>query len=42
MTCGYVECRLDVMPSTIRKFRLNGDEQTARLLEDVVYKVGSC
>lgn len=27
------------MPSTVLKFRSNGDEQTARLLEDVVYKV---
>lgn len=29
------------MPSTIHKFRSNGDEQTAQLLEDVVYKVKS-
>ena len=27
------------MPSTILKFRSNGDEQTARVLEEVIYKV---
>ena len=27
------------MPSTVAKFRLNGDESTAKLLEDVIYKV---
>lgn len=32
-------CRLDVMPATILKFRGNGDEATARLLEDTIYKV---
>ncbi|BDA41926.1 Uncharacterized protein HI_0077 [Coccomyxa sp. Obi] len=29
---------LDVMPSTVLKFRSNGDEQTAQLLEEVIYK----
>lgn len=33
------KCRLDVMPSTVLKFRSNGDEQTAQLLEEVIYKV---
>ena len=27
------------MPSTVAKFRVNGDESTAKLLEDVIYKV---
>ncbi len=27
------------MPSTVAKFRVNGDEMTAKLLEDVIYKV---
>ncbi len=27
------------MPSTVLKFRSNGDEQTAQLLEEVIYKV---
>ena len=27
------------MPSTVAKFRVNGDEPTAKLLEDVIYKV---
>ena len=34
-------CRLDVMPATILKFRANGDEATAKLLEDVIYQVPS-
>ena len=34
-------CRLDVMPGIVRKFRSNGDEATAQLLEDVVYRVRS-
>ena len=36
---GLWHCRLDVMPATILKFRGNGDEATARLLEDTIYKV---
>ncbi len=27
------------MPATILKFRGNGDEATAKLLEDIIYKV---
>ena len=27
------------MPATILKFRSNGDEATAKLLEDTIYKV---
>ena len=30
------------MPSTVAKFRVNGDEMTAKLLEDVIYKVRLC
>lgn len=28
---------LDVLPTTISRFRAGGDEQTARLLEDIIY-----
>lgn len=30
---------LDVLPSTVHKFRSNGDAETAALLEDVIYAV---
>jgi len=30
---------LDVLPSTVQKFRGNGDAESAALLEDVIYAV---
>jgi hypothetical protein len=39
--CVHEARGLDVLPSTVHKFRSNGDEQTASLLEDVIYAV-SC
>eukprot|EP00775_Hariotina_reticulata_P013411 gene13412-13539_t len=35
--CVHEARGLDVLPSTVNKFRSNGDEQTAALLEDVIY-----
>ena len=37
--CTHEARGLDVMPATIHKFRVNGDEATAKLLEDTIYKV---
>ena len=34
--------RLDVMPGTVHKFRSHGDETTAQLLQEVIYKVLLC
>lgn len=39
--CTHEARGLDVMPFTIHKFRFNGDEATAKLLEDIIYKVCS-
>ncbi|CAL5219313.1 g1122 [Coccomyxa viridis] len=36
--CTHEARGLDVMPATILKFRGNGDEATAKLLEDIIYK----
>ena len=36
-SCVHEARGLDVLPSTIAKFRNNGDEATAALLEGVVY-----
>ncbi|CAD6211277.1 unnamed protein product [Miscanthus lutarioriparius] len=35
--CVHEARGLDVLPTTISRFRAGGDEQTARLLEDIVY-----
>lgn len=40
--CCHEARGLDVLPSTIAKFRNNGDEATAALLETVVYPVSCC
>ena len=36
-SCVHEARGLDVLPSTIAKFRNNGDEPTAALLESIVY-----
>jgi uncharacterized ferritin-like protein (DUF455 family) len=36
-SCVHEARGLDVLPSTISKFRNNGDEPTAALLEKIVY-----
>lgn len=35
--CVHEARGLDVLPTTISRFRAGGDEQTARLLEDIIY-----
>ncbi|KAF0911903.1 hypothetical protein E2562_012730 [Oryza meyeriana var. granulata] len=35
--CVHEARGLDVLPTTISRFRVGGDEQTAKLLEDVIY-----
>jgi uncharacterized ferritin-like protein (DUF455 family) len=39
--CCHEARGLDVLPGTIAKFRNNGDEATAALLENVVYPVSA-
>lgn len=43
-SCVHEARGLDVLPNTINKFRTGGDEETAKLLEDVIYpeEVGHC
>ena len=43
-SCVHEARGLDVLPSTITKFRMNGDEETALLLEEIIYpeEVGHC
>lgn len=38
--CVHEARGLDVLPSTVHKFRSNGDAESAALLEDVIYAVG--
>jgi uncharacterized ferritin-like protein (DUF455 family) len=37
--CVHEARGLDVLPSTVQKFRGNGDAESAALLEDVIYAV---
>jgi uncharacterized ferritin-like protein (DUF455 family) len=39
--CVHEARGLDVLPSTVAKFRTNGDEETAALLWDVIYAVSN-
>ena len=43
-SCTHEARGLDVLPATIAKFRNNGDEPSAQLLEDIVYpeEIGHC